>query len=907
MVGEYATIYIMTKWHSLALGDVFARLDAKKEGLNEREAEFRLKKNGLNKLEVKVRDNTFLVFLRQFLSPLILLLFFAGIVSVLLGAHLDAIVIFIAVLFNTAIGFYQERRALETFHKLIDKQEYFAWALRDGNWRQVSSQELVPGDIIVLKPGDRVPADARLTNIHGLSVNEAVLTGEAMSSDKSTDIISENVALADRANMIWMGTAVTDGKAEAIVVSTGMKTEFGKIHSMLRNIKESKTPFEKKVVRLSRFLTAVILAFTVFIFLLGSLLGHDLTEMFLIAVAVAVSAIPEGLPIAVTVILAIGMTKILKKRGLIKRLAATEALGSTSVILIDKTGTLTQGKMQVSRVITAVKERGVLELSTDGDGGSNQFMALEIGMLTSEAIIENPHDELHDLKIRGRPTDTALVMAGIQAGLSPEQLSKKYQVIDEVPFNSDRKFTASVQKRNDDKIFSFFSGAPEVLLQYIKRVQIGERSYILANDELTDIKNTVNSLANEGLRVILVGYKIFPKIEALPKKIIDHQWTQLLEEGTFVGLVAIKDPVREDLAEVIDLTHKAGIRTVIVTGDHALTARSVAKEIGLLKKGKTMFNVMEGKELAEIDPAELSRQVRAIDIFARVSPIHKVKIVDAWQRQGETVAMGGDGVNDAPAIKKADVGIAVGTGTDIAKEAADIVLLDNNFSTIIFAIKEGRVILDNLKKVITYLLSDSFTEIILISFCLLAGLPIAVLPAQILWVNLIEGSFPSIALALDPAEKDVMSLPPSSTKKPLIDKEMKFLILVIGILTDLILVGIFLFFLSQDGEIEYIRTVVFAALAINSLFYSFSMRSLRRPLWKIKFWNNKYLLGAVGLGMLLIFAAVYLPPLQTLLRTVSLGSLEWIIIFGFGILNIIAIEMGKWIFIHRRKYKHLQA
>lgn len=895
---------IQVSWHSLALGDVFTQLGTKREGLSELEASRRTQKFGPNKIIFEAKDRIWLVFLRQFLSPLIFLLLVAGVVTILLGEHLDSIVIFGAVIFNTLIGFFQERRALKTFESLRRKQQFFSWVKRDGDWRQIADEQLTPGDLIMLKPGDRVPADARLVSVYDLNINEAVLTGESSPVAKGIDIVDKDIVLAERANMVWMGTEVTEGKAEAIIVTIGGATEFGKISSLLQLTKDVKTPFEKKVAKLGRFLAIIILAFSLIILVFGVLVGRPLDEMFIVVIAVAVSAIPEGLPIAVTVILAISMTRILKKKGLVKRLSATEALGATSVILTDKTGTLTLGEMRVSEVVTATRKHGVLELAPSRQTDNSYFLALRAAALSANAIIENSHDDIEKWRVRGRPTDTALVIAAGEIGFSPDKIKKKYKVINEIPFSSERKFSASLRsfvQTGKQKNTLFFAGAPDTLLRYIKRVQVNERAYVLTNDDKNDIRNTINNMAGRGLRVIMVGEKPFASGDDFPKKFIAGYWTHLLEGAVFLGLIGIKDPVREDVSDTISLTRQAGIRTVIVTGDHALTARSVAKDIGLLKKGRTIFNVMEGRELEEMSSAELARQVRSIDIFARISPEHKVRIVDAWQKQGEVVAMAGDGVNDAPAIKKADIGIAVGTGTDIAKEAADIVLLDNNFSTIVAAVKEGRVIIDNLKKVITYLLSNSFTEIILIAFSLLLGLPLPILPAQILWVNLIEGSFPSIALAFDPAEKDVMKMPPADNKKPLIDKEMRFLILVIGIFTDLVLVGLFLFFLGQGGDIGYIRTIIFVALAINSLFYVFSLRSLRRPIWKMRFWDNYYLLAAVAFGFFLLITAVYLPPLQVLLRTSPLGFLEWIILIGFGILNVVAIEMGKWIFIRRRQ------
>lgn len=892
----------LTPWHSLPLGEVFARVGSKREGLSRAEAEKRLFALGANEIKYRKKTSDWMLFFRQFANPLVLVLLAAGAVTIFLGALLDAGVIFGVVFLNSAIGFWEERRALKTLYALQEKKRLFAWVRRDGEWRNRPIEELVSGDIVRLKPGDKVPADARLVSTSDLSVDEAILTGEFLSVEKSVSPIPPGAPLAERQNMVWRGTNVSDGKAEALVVATGEKTELGKIGQYLEDIEETRTPFEQKVRRLGRFLTVAIIFLTLALGSIGLLAGHSLQEMFLVAVAVVVSAIPEGLPVAVTVILAIGMTRILSKRGLLKRLSATEALGSTSVILTDKTGTLTTGIMKVSGIFTARRTRGLFELEPRGERDLVELV-LEILVLTSEAILENPDDPPAERRIYGRPTDRAMLEAALAAGFSPKEEESRFELIKDIPFSSARKFSASVRKTPDGGVSIFFAGAPEMVLDYVNRVQLADRSYVMRPDEKTDIRNTISRLAREGLRLIAVGYRRLASRSEAETYRPARSLVDLLEGSTFVGLVVLKDPVREDVPETIKMTRQAGLRTVIVTGDHALTARAVAQEIGLLQKGRSTFSVMEGSEVDSLGVEELAHQVRSIDVFARVSPEHKVKIVAAWQKHGEVVAMSGDGVNDAPALKKADVGIAVGTGTDLAKDVADLVLLDNNFSTVVAAVREGRVILDNLKKVITYLLSDSFTEIAVIAISLLAGLPVPVLPAQILWVNLIEDSLPAMALAFDPAEDDVMRLPPPPRKSPLIDRSMKMLIGAIGFASVIFTLGIYLFFLAGGSGLPHTRTMVFAAIGVNSLFYAFSVRSLRRPIWQIRFWANKHLIGAVLAAFALLAAAIYLPPLQAILRTEPLDAREWIILAGFGILNIVVIETAKWILIKRRKTK----
>lgn len=850
-------------WHALPVGECFKRLNSKREGLTTKEVERRLATFGPNETRPETKVRWWRVLLRQFKSPLIFLLVLAAAFTVAFGVYSDTAVIIMAVLANTLIGFFYEYRASRTLQNLRRRQEFRAWVRRDGNWQEIDVRRLVPGDVFRLRPGDIVPADTRLLTVHDLSVDEAVLTGEANEVLKAAAQLAPATHLAERQNMVWAGTTVLDGTAEGLAVAAGEDTEFGKIKKVVRASPPPLTPFERKIVKLARFLTVVVGFIVLILSAVGLGQGNGVLTTLELAVAVAVSAIPEGLPIAVTVILAIGLTRILAKRGLVKRLAATEALGGTSVILTDKTGTLTRGEMSVGQVIVPSSRHGEFNLTKTAPGEDAYAALLKTAALAADVIIENPLEETEHWRIRGRPAERAIIKAAAAVGILLPRAEKEHPLLRSVPFTSARKFSVSY-RRYKEKIVGFFLGAPEVLLDHV---------FSLNHSSKIEIKNTVDSLANTGYRVLAVG-----------------------QDKNFIGLIGFADPVREDVPEVIRLTRSAGIRTVMVTGDHVLTARKVAKEIKLLPEGKTLATVMEGEELERISPEELARRIGSIDIFARVSPLDKVKIVSAWQRTGATVAMSGDGVNDAPALAQADVGIAVGTGTDIAKDTADIVLLDNSFRTIVAAVHEGRVILENLKKVITYLLADSFTEIALLAASFAAGWPLPVLASQILWVNLVEDSLPAIALAFDPAERDLMKRPPTAPQAPLIDKEMRFLILVVGLFTSVFLIGLFAFFLAGERSIDSVRTIVFTGLAINSLFYVFSLRSFHLPLWRIRFWENRQLLLAVAVGGLLVVAAVYLAPLQLLLHTQPLGQLEWIILIGFGILNIVAIETAKWLF-----------
>ncbi len=896
--GVRGTIHLMdreTPWHALPLGALLAQVDAKQDGLTGAEARRRLDGIGTNALTEQRRAHPLWLFARQLAHPLIVLLIVAGVVTLFLSAWLDGAVIFIVVLLNAGIGFYQERKAQKALNALHAQERSMALVLRDGRWQRVPTPTLVPGDTIQLRAGDNVPADARVVRALHVAVSEALLTGEAEPITKSVAVLPKETDLPDRANMVWMGTAVVDGKAEAVVVSTGDRTQFGHIGELTQRTRETQTPFERRVARLGRFLGILTLIVAAALFVAGILVGRPAGEMFLLTVAVTVSAIPEGLPVAMVAILTIGMVRVLHNGGLVKTLAAAQALGSTNVILTDKTGTLTEGRMRVAKVLAALKRDGILELAEEEERIEDvQLRALAIAASTADVVVENPEDAYDEWRMRGNSSDQAFFIAAAQAGLDPLTLEEQRPVFSTLPFSSNRKYAASIRAASAGAQLCI-SGAPEVVLRYSSSGEIGGRVVPLSADDRNELRVAMEKLAAQGLRLIAVASRQVDEQDATgdPELV---RWEALMEELVFVGVIALRDPVREDVPHTVAQTHAAGIRTVIVTGDHAQTAIAVGKEIGLLPQKRHAFTVMEGHDVHALSEEELAREVRTVDIFSRVTPEHKLRITRAWQSHGNVVATLGDGVNDAPALKLADVGVAVGSGTDLAKEASDIILLNNSFTTVVAAVREGRVIIDNIKKVITYLLSDSFTEILLISFAVLAGLPLPILPAQILWAKVIADVGPGIALAFEKGEQDVMKMPPVSQTTSIIDKEMRFLIIVVGLLTDVILVGLFVFFLGQEVTLEKVRTIIFAALALGTIFYAFSMRSLRRPLWQMNPFSNTYLLWAAALGVCLTLLAVYVPPFSTLLRTVPLTGIEWIIIVGFGMVNVIAIEVGKWLY-----------
>jgi len=862
-------------WHNLDSQEVIKILKTNsKKGLSEKEIKKRQKDSGPNKLPEEEVLSSLKIFLEQFQSPLIYILIIAGIITLVLKEYTDAIVIFGAVFLNVAVGFFQENKATRALTKLKTIVKYETQVMREGNIKVVDSTEIVPGDIFILNSGDKVPADGRIIENHNLKTNEMALTGEWLPAKKISEVLPAQTPLADRDNMVYMGTTVEDGKAKVVTVGTSLDTEIGKVAEMVKGAKETKTPLQKKLAGFAKIIGGVIALISVFIFIEGVATGNSFLEMFTTAVAVAVAAIPEGLPVALTVILALGMQRILKRKGLVRKLLAAETLGSTSIIATDKTATLTEGKMELAEVFTLNNKK------------TAQNLTLKIALLCNEAFIENPKEPVKKWRVRGRPTEKALLRAAIQAGLSREKLEKKEPKIEEISFNSKRKYGIVLHKsgRANNEFYFYFLGAPEKLIE-LSNLKKNEREKL--NQKLED-------LTGNGYRVIAAACKKtrqvqFPLVKNLEK---------YCQDLNFAGFLALHDPLRKEVKEAMKVCVRAGMKPILVTGDHKLTAKAVAKKLGFNIKEE---NILEGKDFDELSENEFDKKLEQIQIYARVEPRHKLRIIEAWQARKEVVAMTGDGINDAPALKRADIGIALGSGTDVAKEVSDLILLPDNFSIIVGAIEEGRAILDNIRKVITYLLSDSFSEVVLVAGALLAGFPLPILPAQILWVNLVEDGLPDIALAFEPKEKDLMQQKPHSQSAPLLTKEMKVIIFIIGIATDLILLGLFFWLWRNNHNLPYVRTMVFAALAINSLFYVFSCKSLRRNLWHINPFSNRYLVGAVAIGFLMLTAAIYIPALQSLLKTVPLGFYDWLILVGLGLANIILIEATKWYFISRHQ------
>ncbi len=879
----------MTNFHSEDFKESFKVLKSSPEGLTQDEAQLRLDKNGKNELPSKKPTSKYFIFFSQFNSPLIYILIFAGLLSLLIKDFSDAIIIFFTVLINTVIGYIQEQKASNALSKLKSLIEHKANVFRNGHEIEIDSKNIVVGDVIYLKAGNKVPADARIIEAVNLQVNEASLTGEAYPSNKSISPVSPGAAVADRSSMIFAGTVVARGSGRAVVVATGLNTEIGNIAKMVSEEKDGKTPLQKRLTTFSKQIGFYIVLVNILLLIIGLMRGEEISIMFLTAVALVVAAIPEGLTVAVTVVLTVGMQKILKQKSLVRRLVATETLGSTTVICTDKTGTLTEGVMHVAHIVIGEKEFEIDALGSRQNLEEAKIvsLALQTSLMCNDAIIENPDDELSSWKIIGGATDVALYSAAIQSGLNKDKLLKAEPLVDELPFESDLKYMITLHKRKKGYVL-YEKGAPERLIEKSSHFyHHGKKSKINPKEKIK-LNATYKKLASKGLRIVGVAYREFDKLEWEK----GDKWSSIDEELTFIGFIALKDPLRVETKETFELCQRAGIRPVIITGDYHLTAKAIASELGMKISDD---NIATGADLDKMDDEELLEHVQRVDVYARVNPHHKLRIVKALKARGEVVAMTGDGINDSPALKAADIGIALGNGTDIAKETSDMVLLDNNFKTIVNAVKYGRMIFDNIRKIILYLVSDSFSQIILIAGSIILGFPLALLPAQILWMNIVQGGFPAFALANEEEGEGVMDKKPLKRSEPIMNREMKTIIFVVGFLRDIFIFGIFAYMMRTSVDIEYARTFLFVSLAICSLLNVFSFRLLNRQIWTSNPFTNKFLNISVFVNLSLILLAVYFAPLQVILKTVPLGVYSWIAIGVIAIMTNILIEFVKYI------------
>jgi P-type Ca2+ transporter type 2C len=882
-------------WHSLSSTQALKELNATKKGLSTKEAEKRLNKFGLNELAKAEKFSLWRLFLNQFKSALVYVLLLAGIISIFFGEDIDVYVIMAAVMLNVVVGFIQEYKANQSLEKLNEVVKKESLIIRDDSEQKIESRLLVPGDIIVLEPGNRVPADAKLISINDFEVNEATLTGESWPVKKSLDNLAIGTVLAERKNMVFMGTLVVEGRARAVITNTGFGTEMGKITVMLKETKEEKTPLQIKLDSFAKGITKFVGIVALGLFVLGVVQGYPWAEMFTVAVAVAVAAIPEGLVISMTMILTVGMQRILKNNGLVRRLISAETLGSTTVICTDKTGTLTEGEMRVTQIVTH-KHRIDLAVGSYRDEQIDKELEMmsKLSFLCNDSVVQNPEEFSDNWMIIGSPTEKALLLYGAK-GVNTKSLNKEFPRLEEIPFDSQRKFMVTRHTFDDKRDIIFIKGAPEKMLTFSTTYLNGSKISKLTKSAEAYFQEQWQSLSKSGLRVLAGGYKLVPKNFKNLEKCKESP-----QDFIFIGIWGLSDPLRPETKSTLNQTLHAGIRTVIITGDNKFTAQKIAKDLGIPVGDKS---VVTGDELLNMTDKELDARIQNIKVYARVTPADKLRIIKAWQNRGEVVSMTGDGVNDAPALKAADIGVAVSSGSDVAKETADLVLLDNNFETIVMAIKQGRVIFSNIKKVILYLLSDSFSEVAIIVGSLLLGLPLPLLAAQILWVNLVNDGLPALALTMEPEEEEIMNNRLRERNKQLFDFESRFLTIVITFLSASSSLWIFWYFLQMTGNVDLARTATFTALGIDTLFYVFSIKSLDHNILKAKPFRNKYLNGAVVIGLGMQMVAIYVPFFNKALRTVPLTWEEWKIILVVIVATIVLIEVIKAIFIKYYKNK----
>jgi len=846
-------------------------------GLSSAQASEFLKKYGPNELRGKKQVSGLKIFLSQFTSPLIYVLVLAGLVTLFLKDFTDSLVIFAAVAINTALGFYQEFKAQKTLQALKSLLAPKAKVIRDGRQQIIDARLLVPGDLVVLTIGDRVPADGVLVEATDLTVNEAILTGESAPVKKckmqnaNLKIEMKNSKLANlkKENLVFAGTTVVTGIGKMVVTKTGMETEMGKIGKVVEEVEEEKTPLQIELGKLAKILAVVVGIITLGIFVLGEIRGYPALQMFTTSVAVAVAAIPEGLVVTLTVILALGMQRILRQKAVVRRLLAAETLGSVTVICADKTGTLTEGKMRVVKAVV-----------------NEEQPEAEEWLVKAAVLCNDMRDPLEEAMMK---------WAEEKLKVKSEKLKVDYPRIDEIPFSPKTKIIATLHRHSRsgrmdspgvEDLVLFVSGAPEVVISKCQ----------MSNGKWQIWKERFEEYGRKGYRLVGFAYK---KIENWKLKIENSD----LKNLEWLGILIYEDPPRKGVKEALEECQKAGIKVKVITGDYLPTALALLEKLKVKSEKLKVNEMITGEELEKISEEELRKKVGNIVLFARTDPQQKLKIVRALKENGEVVAMMGDGVNDAPALKQADIGIVVSEASDVARETADMVLLDSNFATIVHAVEEGRNIFENVKKVCLFLLSGSFAEVILIGRAILLGLPLPVTAAQILWVNLIEDSLPAIALAFEPKERRLMSQPPRPKNAPILDSELKFLIFIIGIFLNIFLLALFYWLTRGWLHLHYIQTVTFVALGIDTMFVTFSCRSLRQTIFQYNPFANKVLNGAILFGFLLLLAGVYLPGLQKLLGTHPLGGEEWVFILALGIISLLAIEGGKLVFVKNDKIK----
>ncbi|OHB49366.1 MAG: hypothetical protein A2Y10_01495 [Planctomycetes bacterium GWF2_41_51] len=882
------------KWHSFTAEDILKRLDSKPSGLTDTQAGQRLSEFGQNILAPKKKESLFFIFIHQFASPLVYILIAAAIVKFILKGLLDGAVIVGVLLFMAAIGFVQESKARKAMDALQRMVSLKSKVKRDNKLIEIEPKNLVPGDIISVESGDRVPADARLIEAQNLKTNEAAFTGESMPAEKNTGRVAHDASITDRTNMIYMGTNVTSGRAAAVVVSTGMSTEIGKIAGAMRDIESEKTPLQKSIHSLSHYLIIIVLVACVLLALAGLWRQIPIVDIFMLAVSVAVAAIPEGLPAVVTVVLAIGMQIMAKNNAIIRKLIAVETLGSTTVICSDKTGTLTLNQMTVGRLFCNDK---IIEVTGSGYEPKGEFLEnnnslplpLEDSfqkLLTAAALCNDASLTMKDetYNIIGDPTEGALVTLAAKAGIDRHQTEEKFPRIDEITFESEKQYMATMH-RGDNKNVLWLKGSAERTLAMCSNIFKNGKISELSEQQKDKILKTNEDFAKNAMRVIAAAFTEYPPDT---QKIDEETLPGTL---TFLGMFGMIDPPRDEAIKAVADCQNAGIKVVMVTGDNKITAKAIADQLGL-SNGKAI----SGSELSQLSTEDLHSQIEDISVFARIEPLHKLRIIEAFKNRGEIVAMTGDGVNDAPALESANIGISMGiTGTDVAKEACDMVLADDNFATIVVAVEEGRAIFNRLRNVILFMLSTCFGELLVVLSCVFFLGDSPLLPLQILWINLVTGAMMSIPLGLEPKTGEELKQPPRDPKVGLLYSGMMtrvaFFAGLYAILSTIIFALLF-----EKIPFEQASTIIFCSVVIFEWILAFNSRSDEVTIFKIGVFKNRWMIAALLIALLLQLSVIYVPAFQSPFSTVPLTLNQWLIALIPGIIIFIAETCRKIFF-----------
>jgi P-type Ca2+ transporter type 2C len=888
----------LKKWHSFSVEETLRELSANSSsGLSDQEAKHRVKQFGPNRLREEQKRSKLRILLEQFNDFMIWVLLAAVLISGLwLKDYLEAAVILVIVILNAILGFVQEWRAESALAELKELSAPYVKVIRDGKELELPAEDLVPGDLLVLEAGDLIAADARLVSCANLMVNESSLTGESEEVSKDPDqTFPGDTALGDMDNMVFAGTHVEYGRGGAVVVETGQQTQLGHIATMLEEAKPEPTPLQVELGDVGRRIVYLCLIIVAVVFAVGMIRGKAFAYMLLVAVSLAVAAIPEGLPAIVTITLARGTQAMARLNAIVRRLPAVETLGCANYICSDKTGTLTLNRMQVTDVLFGDGKHFLLEDAIGAEGREPEI----INNIARGAALCNDARRTHEGASRGDPTEVALMEAAEATGLMKADLEERYPRVAEIPFDSDRKMMTTIHRDAGESdgpgLLVITKGAVEAVLERCESVLLPEGERPLDHQQREVIIRETVGLGSQALRTIAVAYR---RIETLP----GHHQLASLESGlTFLGALAMKDPPRPEALAALDLCRKASIDVAMITGDMRATAEAVSRELGILAPGKKLI---EGRDLENMSAEELSEQVEEISVYARVSPRHKVTIVEALKDRGHVVAMTGDGVNDAPALKRADIGVAMGiTGTDVSKEASDMVLADDNFATIVAAVRQGRIIFSNLKKFIYFLLSCNISEVLVVFVAIVAGMPLPLVPAQILWINLVTDGLPALALGVDPPEKDVMEHPPRRQGENILKARKQLwlawqgLIITAGALASFLLAHYVLGFSWVEGTagLDACRTVLFTTMVLSQIFHSYNMRSETRSFFTSPPWENRYLLGSLLISIGLQMLVLYAPFMQKAFKTHAPSASAWLVIILCALVPILLIDRIKWL------------